>query len=90
MEYDKVIKNISYNQHEILYNIMRLHNNGNGFECDATYSKASMFSTVRYYYLRTDFVQEKSRINNISEIFPVRSGFSIKVKNINQSTMLIF
>ena len=39
MEFDKVIKSISYNQHEILYNIMQLYNNGKPFECDMTYSK---------------------------------------------------
>lgn len=47
MEYNKVIKNISYNQHEILYNIMRLHNNGNGFECDITYSKGKFYGKYK-------------------------------------------
>lgn len=35
----EVVKNISYNQHEILYQIMQMHNNGKPFECDMTYSK---------------------------------------------------
>lgn len=43
MEFDKVIKSISYNQHEILYNIMQLYNNGEPFECDMTYSKGKFY-----------------------------------------------
>lgn len=43
MEFDKVIKSISYNQHEILYNIMQLYNDGNPFDCDMTYSKGKFY-----------------------------------------------
>lgn len=45
MEYDEVIKSISYNQHEILYNIINLHNNGQPFDCDPTYSKGNFYGT---------------------------------------------
>lgn len=45
MEFDKVIKSISYNQHEILYNIMQLYNNGEPFECDMTYSKGKFYGS---------------------------------------------
>lgn len=47
MEADKVIKSISYNQHEILYNIMQLYNNGNGFDCDMTYSKGKFYGSFQ-------------------------------------------
>lgn len=40
---NNVIKSISYNQHEILYNIMQLYNNGEGFNCDVTYSKGNFY-----------------------------------------------
>lgn len=33
MDYSKVIKSISYDQHQILYNIMQMHNNGRPFDC---------------------------------------------------------
>ena len=39
----EVVKNISYNQHEILYQIMQMHNNGKPFECDMTYSKGCFY-----------------------------------------------
>ena len=44
IEYSDVIKSISYNQKEILFNIMQLHNNGNGFDCDITYSSGKFYS----------------------------------------------
>lgn len=45
MEYKDVIKSISYNQHEILYNIMQLHNDGKPFDCDPTYSIGNFYGT---------------------------------------------
>ena len=36
MESKQVIQSISDSQHEILYNIMMLHNEGKPFECDFT------------------------------------------------------
>lgn len=38
-----VIKSVSYNQHEILYQIMQLHNYGKGFDADMTYSKGNFY-----------------------------------------------
>lgn len=38
-----VIKNISCDQSEILYNIMQLHNNGQPFECDITASELKFY-----------------------------------------------
>lgn len=43
METKDVIKSISYNQHEILYNIIQLHNNGKPFDCDPTYSIGNFY-----------------------------------------------
>ncbi|KAA6341291.1 hypothetical protein EZS27_010878 [termite gut metagenome] len=40
---EKTIKNISQNQKEILFNIMKLHNNGKGFDCDMTYSTGNFY-----------------------------------------------
>ncbi len=42
---NNVIKSISYNQHEILYNIMQLYNEGNPFDCDITYSKGKFYGS---------------------------------------------
>jgi hypothetical protein len=51
----EVIKSISYNQHEILYNIMQLHNEGKPYECDVTYSKGGFYGYHQYdgmlYYI---------------------------------------
>lgn len=38
-----VIKNISYDQSEILYNIMQLYNNGKPFDCDITASELKFY-----------------------------------------------
>ena len=43
MESNEVIKSIGYNQHEILYNIMQLHNDGKPFDCDPTYSVGNFY-----------------------------------------------
>lgn len=40
---EKLIKSISYNQKEILYDIMQLHNNGKPFEVDMTYSTGGFY-----------------------------------------------
>lgn len=43
----ETIKNISYNQHEILYNILKLHNNDKPFDCDITYSIGNFYGTFK-------------------------------------------
>lgn len=43
MEYSEVIKSIGYDQHEILYNIMQMHNGGKPFDCDMTYSIGNFY-----------------------------------------------
>ena len=47
MEYTEVIKSVSENQHEILYNIMTLHNGGKPFDCDSTYSKGNFYGKFK-------------------------------------------
>jgi hypothetical protein len=47
MNNNKTIKSIGYNQHEILYNIMMLHNGGQPFDCDITYSKGNFYGTFK-------------------------------------------
>ena len=44
---DETIKNISYNQHEILYNIMQMHNGGKPFDCDPTYSIGNFYGDFK-------------------------------------------
>lgn len=39
-----MIKTTSYDQHEIIKNIIELHNNGNGFDLDPTYSSGRFYS----------------------------------------------
>lgn len=43
VEYKDVIKSISHDQKEIMYNIMRLHNNGKPFYADMTYSSGKFY-----------------------------------------------
>lgn len=40
---DNIIKNISFDQSEILYNIMKLYNNGEAFDCDITASELKFY-----------------------------------------------
>lgn len=42
-----IIKNISTDQSEILYNIMKLHNDGKPFECDITASKLKFYGSIK-------------------------------------------
>lgn len=44
---DETIKNISYNQHEILYNIIQMHNGGKPFDCDPTYSIGNFYGDFK-------------------------------------------
>lgn len=50
IDYKDVIRSISYDQHEILFNIMKLHNNGKPFDCDMTYSSGKFYGE---YYVDT-------------------------------------
>ncbi|MBP5457213.1 MAG: hypothetical protein J6Y37_12005 [Paludibacteraceae bacterium] len=43
MDYSNVIKSVGYDQHEILYNIMKLHNGGVPYDCDMTYSIGNFY-----------------------------------------------
>lgn len=43
IEYKDVIKSISHDQKEIMYNIMKLHNNGKPFYADMTYSSGKFY-----------------------------------------------
>lgn len=45
MEKKETIKSIAYDQHEILYNVMQMHNDGKPFEMDFTYSKGAFYGT---------------------------------------------
>lgn len=47
MTQNEVIKSTSYNQHEILYNIMKLYNNSEPFDCDMTYSKGNFYGNFK-------------------------------------------
>lgn len=47
VKYSDLIRSTSFSQKEILYNIMRLHNNGEGFECDITYSSGKFYSNEK-------------------------------------------
>lgn len=46
---DNIIKNISFDQSEILWNIMQLYNNGEPFECDMTASELKFYGKRRGY-----------------------------------------
>ena len=43
IDYKDVVRSISYDQHEILYNIMKMHNGGKPFDCDITYSTGKFY-----------------------------------------------
>ena len=47
---DNIIKNISFDQSEILWNIMKLYNNGEPFECDMTASELKFYGKGRGTY----------------------------------------
>lgn len=47
---NNIIKNISFDQSEILWNIMKLYNNGEPFECDMTASQLKFYGKGRGSY----------------------------------------
>ena len=42
-----IIKNLGYNQHEILDNIQKLYLEGKGIDCDITYSKGAFYGKFK-------------------------------------------
>ena len=73
-----IIKSFSYNQKEILYNIMMLHNNGNPYDCDIT------ASTLKFYGGKEG---DKFYIPEPKHLFDVYPQFD-KVKKISPFTKL--
>lgn len=47
VEYGDLIRNISFDQKEILCNIIKLHNNGKPFQCDMTYSTGKFYEVKK-------------------------------------------
>lgn len=47
IEYSKLVRSVSYDQHSILKDIMDMHNNGNPFDLDFTYSKGAFYGTFK-------------------------------------------
>ena len=47
MDRNGLIKSVNHNQHEILYNIMQLHNDGKAFDCDMTYSIGKFYGKFK-------------------------------------------
>ena len=47
VKYEDVIRSVSYEQKEILLNIMKLHNNNEPFFADMTYSTGNFYSTSK-------------------------------------------
>lgn len=45
--YNEIVKSISFDQKEIMYNIMKLHNGGKAFHADMTYSSGKFYSTKK-------------------------------------------
>ena len=48
-----IVKNISYDQKEILYNIMQLHNGGKQFDCDITASTEELTDDYKLQIIST-------------------------------------
>lgn len=42
-----IIKNVSYNQRELIYNILSLHNNGQDIDLDITYSSGGFYKKIK-------------------------------------------
>ncbi len=72
------IKNISYNQKEILWNIMQLYNNGEPFDCDITASSLKFYETkpsdeyiIPEPRLLFDVFPQQSKIGKIEPFKPI-------------------
>lgn len=59
-----IIKNVSYNQKEILYNIMQLHNNGQAFDADLT------ASTLKFYKNKKNDVFNVPEPKYLFDVYP--------------------
>lgn len=49
INYKNVIRSTSYNQHEILADIIKMHNGGQPFECDITYSTGKFYGKYKVH-----------------------------------------
>lgn len=84
IEYKNVVRSISYDQHEILYNIMKMHNNGEPFECDMTYSSGKfygkyMVDTLDGDKMEVDIPQPKLKF----DVFPQADDI-VKIEPLGQ------
>ena len=65
----ETIKNVSYHNAEILNNIITIHNNGEPFDCDMTYSKGNFYGKFKVDGLDLEIQepQYKFDVNPISD-----------------------
>jgi DNA-binding CsgD family transcriptional regulator len=70
---NQVIKSISYNQSEILHNIILLHNNGEGFYTDITYGKGKFYEQSKKFYVPQPQIKMDvfPQFNDVVEIEPL-------------------
>jgi hypothetical protein len=48
---EELIKSISYDQNEIIYNILKLYNNGNTVDCDPTFSIGKFYEQSEEFFI---------------------------------------
>ena len=69
-EKKQVIKSIGYNQHEMLYNIMQMHNGGKPFDVDITYSVGNfygVFNIIDFKDVKVTSLLSKNLLKYLNE-----------------------
>jgi len=70
-----MIKTISYSQVEILKDIINLHNNGDTFELDPTYSKGNFYKEIEQPTYKFDLFPQNEGVKKASaESLPIADG----------------
>jgi hypothetical protein len=71
-----ILKSYSFDQNEILYNIMQLHNCGKGFHLDVTYGLGKFYEQSKKYYIpqpriKMDVQPQMDQMEDIIQIEPL-------------------
>lgn len=80
IEYNNVIRSVNYDQHSILKDIIDMHNNGEPFDADITYSIGAFYG--KFKRNRTDGTEEEYEITRPLHTFDVypRDDKTIKLE----------
>lgn len=69
-----IISSVSYNQEEILFNILRLYVKEKNYDCDLTYSKGNFYNNIPQPRLKYDKYPQSPDVMHLNEAYKIEDN----------------